>query len=285
VETIREKPGSVLVLDGSYAFPSPFPTLPGTVRVSTVRLAEATTPEVRRLIREAVSVRARPTVQISTVNLDHLALARRDAGFRAVLRRSTVCLADGVGPILLGRLQGRRIPERVAGADVTAWLVDGGLPGIRLFLLGGTPGVVERVAERATAAGAMVAGSATPPRQAFEHPRSSSRLVQEVNAANPDVLLVALGAPLQETWIQRWAWNLDVSVAIGVGGSLDFMGGRQQRAPRAFQRIGCEWLYRLASDPVRLWRRYVGRDLPFLATESVRVVAARLLPRRHRAAA
>ena len=82
---------------------------------------------------------------------------------------------------------------------------------------------------------------------------------------SPDLLLVAFGAPKQELWIDRFAERLGPAVAMGVGGSLDFITGRVRRAPAWMSRAGLEWLFRLLQEPRRMWRRYLVEDPAFIA--------------------
>jgi hypothetical protein len=109
----------------------------------------------------------------------------------------------------------------------------------------------------------------------FESDLQSARIVDQINQSDADVLLLALGPPLQEIWIERWLDRLEVEVAIGVGASLDFAAGTRPRAPIAWQRLGVEWLYRLLREPRRLWKRYLRRDVPFFVAEGWRSVMAR----------
>jgi N-acetylglucosaminyldiphosphoundecaprenol N-acetyl-beta-D-mannosaminyltransferase len=245
------------------------------IPVAGVDFAPLSIEETKALLEGAVRRRERPALRVATVNLDHLALARQDDDFRRVLLDSELAVADGKGPMWLARLGGERIPARVTGADLTVWLLDGGLPGASLYLLGSTPEVIEAVSERASEHGVRIVGSATPGRRFFEDDGLSEPLVRSISRTSPDVLLVALGAPAQERWIHRWHRELGVAVAIGVGGSLDFAAGAQKRAPAGFQRAGLEWLYRLCHEPRRLFGRYVRRDIPFLVAEGCRTLGSR----------
>lgn len=237
-----------------------------------VGLDPITLSRAQEMLRAAVRQRARPALHVVTVNLDFLALAERDPSFRDVLNRADLVCADGEAVRWLARFAGHRIPERVAGADLTAWIVDGGIPQGRIFLLGSTDDVLAAIRARAAAHGAAVAGWASPLREAVLSSTQSSALVHEVNGSGADILLVALGAPLQEQWIAEHLPRLQVAVAIGVGGSLDFAAGAVKRAPVVLQRLGLEWLHRLVGDPRRLWDRYVHRDIPYFARELARSV-------------
>jgi N-acetylglucosaminyldiphosphoundecaprenol N-acetyl-beta-D-mannosaminyltransferase len=234
--------------------------------------------DTKRAIAGAVEREPRPPMHVVTVNLDHLALASRDTAFGDVIRSCELPVADGMGAVWLSRLQpeGPAVPERVTGATLTEWMLDGGLDDASLFLLGSTAEVLDRVQARARGSSVRIAGTATPPRLVFQSTQLSLQLIRRINATRPDVLLVALGAPLQELWIDRWRDQLDVSVAIGVGGSFDLASGLQRRSPEALQRMGLEWLYRLSREPRRLWQRYLLRDVPFLAYGFARFLTARL---------
>jgi N-acetylglucosaminyldiphosphoundecaprenol N-acetyl-beta-D-mannosaminyltransferase len=258
--------------------PAPWPVGGPRATVGDIPLACVTLEDTKRAIVEAVDRGPRPPLHLVTVNLDHLALASQDTAFGDVIRGCELPVADGMGAVWLSRLQpeGPAVPERVTGATLTEWMVDGGIADASLFLLGSTAEVLDRVQSRAGAASVRIAGTATPPRLVFQSAQLSLQLVRRINAARPDVLLVALGAPLQEVWIDRWRDQLDVSVAMGVGGSFDMAAGLQRRSPEALQRMGLEWLYRLSREPRRLWQRYLLRDVPFLLHGCARSLTARI---------
>jgi exopolysaccharide biosynthesis WecB/TagA/CpsF family protein len=178
--------------------------------------------------------------------------------------------------VWLGRLLGTRVPERVAGADlIPAFVGVAAEVGARVFLLGGERGVAAEAAARLTARypALVVAGTYEPPRASIED-MNNAEILARIEEARPDVLLVALGHPKQERWIDMNRDRLPVSVAIGVGCVLDLIAGRSQRAPRWMQKVGLEWAYRLAQEPRRLVGRYV-RDAVWL----VPIVAAGLRER------
>lgn len=245
------------------------------VVLSGLRISTAGMAETHQAIEDWVASSRRPPAQIATVNLDFLALGERNPTFKTVLQKSALVVADGMGVVWLSKLAGRSIPERVAGADLVAWLVDGGVKDARLFLLGSTPETVVRIQDRAASAGGTVVGTATPLRSVFESDLQSAQIVDQVNQSGANILLVALGAPLQEIWIERHLHRLEVEVAMGVGASLDFAAGTTRRAPEAWQRWGAEWLYRLLREPRRLWKRYLRRDIPFFLSEGWRSLMTR----------
>ena len=199
------------------------------------------------------SVDGRTPRQICTANPEFVMLARRDPAFRSVLRQADLVLPDGVGLLWAARRQGRALPERVAGSDLIYRLAERGAErGWRIYYLGAAEGVAAQAAERLRARypGLVVAGTyAGSPR-----PQDDEALAARVRAAQPDILLVAYGAPRQDLWIARNRERLGVPVSVGVGGSFDFVAGVAVRAPGWVQRLGLEWLHRLARQPWRARR-------------------------------
>lgn len=196
--------------------------------------------------------------QIATVNPEFVMAARRDPIFCLVLERASLCLADGVGLLWAARwlnLRGRRglLPQRVTGSDGLPLIAErAARQGWRLFLLGGADGVAEQTAAILTGRypGLQIVGTHAGSPAAEEE----ASIVQRVNQSQADILFVAYGAPKQDKWIARNLPRLQVGVAMGVGGALDFVCGKATRAPRWMRRVGLEWLYRLWREPWR-WRR------------------------------
>jgi len=192
--------------------------------------------------------------QIATVNPEFVMTAQNDDEFRHVLAAADLCLPDGVGLLYAARRYGRRLPERVPGSELVYRLAERAAGrGWPLFLLGAAPGVAEQAAAELTARypGLRVAGCYA----GSPDPAENGPIVERVNASGATLLYVAYGAPKQDKWIARNRKALTtVRVALGVGGSLDFVTGRAVRAPRWMQRLGLEWLHRLYKEPWR-WRR------------------------------
>ena len=192
--------------------------------------------------------------QIATVNPEFVMAAQEDAEFRRVLEAADLCLPDGVGLLYAARRYGRRLPERVPGSELVYRLAERATArGWPLFLLGAAPGVAEAAAVvlQARYPGLPIAGTYA----GSPDPAEDDALVRRVNESGAALLFVAYGAPKQDKWIARNRKALPaVRVAIGVGGSLDFVTGRAVRAPRWMQRLGLEWLHRLIREPWR-WRR------------------------------
>jgi len=223
------------------------------------------------LDRIAESVRSRDRCWIVTLNVHSLCLADRNPDFRTVLRQADITTADGVPIVWISRLIGRPLAGRVTGSDLLLPLAErAAAESWRLFFCGGEPGVAERVTEflRARSPGLKVAGCASPffaDANALVDRSANATLLAAIRRAAPDVLLVAFGQPKQERWIHAHlsSGELGVPVAIGVGGSFDFLAGRQHRAPRWMRRGGLEWVYRMLTQPARLGPRYARDALTF----------------------
>jgi N-acetylglucosaminyldiphosphoundecaprenol N-acetyl-beta-D-mannosaminyltransferase len=209
------------------------------------------------------------------VNVHLVESARRSAGVRTALRDASLNLPDGA-PVawLAGRITRSRV-ARVTGSDLFAALCASGSR--RHFLLGSTPETLQRLvaAVQREYPGARICGVASPPFGPLGE-RESAELAQLVNDARPDIVWVGLGAPRQELWMRENRWRLRAPALIGVGAVFDFASGAKRRAPRWLQDAGLEWAYRLATEPRRLWRRYLVTNTSFL----VHVPAALVRPSR-----
>jgi len=203
--------------------------------------------------------------QVATVNPEFIMRARRDAEFMEVLRQADLCLPDGVGILWAGRVLRRPFKTRVTGVD-TIWRLVGiaAQRGYRMFLLGAAPGVADRAAEVLCEAhpNLLIAGTYAGSPAVEEEESMGQRILD----ARPHILLVAYGAPVQDKWIYRNQERLNVPLAVGVGGTLDFISGVSQRAPARARRLGLEWLHRLYCEPWR-WRRMT--SLPLFALHVV----------------
>ena len=198
---------------------------------------------------------ARPSCdQIATVNPEFVMRAQQDPGFMDVLQNADLCIADGIGLIYASRWIGTPLPERVPGSELVYHLAETAAQhGWRLFLLGAAPGVAEEAAAvfQSMYPDLVIAGTYPGSPDLAEN----DKIVEMIETSRAELLFVAYGAPNQDKWIARNRKTLDsVRLAIGVGGSLDFVAGRAQRAPTWVQNMGLEWLHRLINEPWR-WRR------------------------------
>jgi len=204
---------------------------------------------------------------VFTPNVDHVVKAETDDEFRLAYSRASLCLADGMPILWAARLLGSPLPEKVSGSDLVLPLAKlAAERRWRVYLLGGGPGVAEQAGEKlARELGVNVVGTDSPMVHADGTTEQAEETLERLIATRPHLVLVALGAPKQERWIDRFGDRLTPAVAMGVGGTLDFMVGRMRRAPAWMSRAGLEWLFRLGQEPRRMWRRYLIEDPRFVA--------------------
>ena len=197
---------------------------------------------------------------LATLNLDHVVRLQRRPDFRAAYARAALVTADGAPVFAWARLRGAAPPERAPGADLLAALMERWTPGDhRPFFVASRPQVGEALAARLHARGFAqgAVGWASPP-PGFEHDASeTARLLASIRAHAPTHLIMGVGAPKSEVWVDAHRAELSDLWACGFGASGDFLTGATTRAPVWMQRRGLEWLWRLACDPRRLARRYL----------------------------
>lgn len=197
-------------------------------------------------------------------NVHGVVMGREDPAFRAVTNGSFLSLADGKPVYWTGRCLGAADLGHVAGPDFFLACLRR-FASRRHYFLGSTPPVLRALVEnlRAGIPGLNVCGSLSPPFRALS-PEESAAQLQEVAAARPDFIWVGLGAPKQERFMSAAAGALAPALLFGVGAAFDFQAGSVRRAPLLLRRLGLEWLYRLAQEPRRLWRRYLTTNAKFL---------------------
>lgn len=195
---------------------------------------------------------ARPGADmVVTPNPEILMLCRKDPELDRAIKRASLVLPDGIGVIYGSRILRRPIRNKVPGAD----FAEGVMARLAkqngsVYLFGAKPGVAEKAAENLTAKypGLKIAGTSN---GYFDDPEP---IIERINSAAPDFLLVCLGAPKQELWMNEYGQRLNVRLMAGLGGSLDVYAGVIPRAPKLWQRLNLEWLYRLIKQPSRIGR-------------------------------
>ncbi len=205
------------------------------------------------------------THQIATVNVDFLVKAMEDKELRDLLQNADMCTADGMPLVWGSRLLGSPLKERVTGSDMVPQLAARAAEkGLTLYFMGGSEGSAEVAKDILVKRhpNLQIVGTSCPfwkPGEQFDE-----AVLDDIREAAPDVLLVALGNPKQELWIQQYGKAVGVPVMIGVGASIDFVAGNVKRAPKWMQRVGLEWLGRLLQEPGRLWKRYLTDVIKFM---------------------
>lgn len=198
---------------------------------------------------------------VFTPNVDHVVNVERDAGLRAAYERVDLSLVDGQPVVWAARLLGTPVPEKISGSDLVPPLLERAAQrGLRVALVGGDEGVAEKAAAANPRVQVVLAEG---PRVGIEARDDEPALIERIRAAQPHLVLVGLGSPKQERFIDRARAQLAPAVLLGIGASLDFLAGTARRAPAWMSRAGLEWLYRLAQEPRRLAVRYLWNDPRF----------------------
>jgi len=178
---------------------------------------------------------------------------------RKVYAESGLNTPDGMAIVWLLRQAGHKQVERVYGPDLLLAACEFGLrPGWKHYFYGGTPEAAHGLASKLCARfpGLQVVGVESPPFQALDE-LETEEATERIRSTTPDIVWVGLGSPKQEQWMHDQVTKLGVPVLVGVGAAFDFLSGVKPQAPRWMQRSGLEWLHRLATEPKRLWKRYL----------------------------
>lgn len=242
--------------------------IPRSLAIFGVRVDDVTEDEAVALCERFVAEGRRSVV---TPNPEIVLAARQDRGLRHALARADLSIPDGGGLLLAARWWGRPFRAQVRGSDLTNRLLERAVArGWRVFFLGGAPGVAEEAAARSAERWPGLCVVGTFAGDGEESGDGATRAAVE-RTGRVDVLLVAYGASRQERWMARNLPRLDVGVALGVGGVLDFLSGRVPRAPRWMREAHLEWLFRLMVQPWRLKRQVLAaRFFPMARWVAVR---------------
>jgi N-acetylglucosaminyldiphosphoundecaprenol N-acetyl-beta-D-mannosaminyltransferase len=232
-------------------------------------LGQRVDPVTKAQAAEAVVLRAltgQPGAYVCLTNVHTTVESQRSAKLRAAVDRAFLSVPDGMPLTWILRRRGHTETEKVTGIEFIPLVASLGLEmDLRHFFYGGAPGVAVRAGQRLEQMipGVHVVGAAAPP--FGETPGwATEEQRDEVRRTRPHVLWVGLGAPKQELWMTQMAEELDVPIMIGVGAAFDYIAGSKPYAPAYLRHVGLEWLFRLAVEPRRLWRRYLVGNVTFL---------------------
>lgn len=224
------------------------------IKILDIRIDNLSFVQTLQRIREFI-ISQQPH-QICTVNSEFIMAAQKNQEFARVLNNSALNVPDGYGLLWAAKYILRQsLRERVTGVDLTWEIAKMAMEkGYSIYFLGGDKNVAKQAVQilrqlypRLKIAGAESGG-------VIDLNKPNEILLTRIKKSRPDILLVAFGAPKQELWIARYQPALKIPVAIGVGGTFDFIIGRAKRAPQGWQKLGLEWLWRLIHEPQR-WHR------------------------------
>ncbi|MBP2626471.1 MAG: glycosyl transferase, WecB/TagA/CpsF family [Firmicutes bacterium] len=221
------------------------------VAVLNVMIDVITMKEAVRKVEQFIDLQ-KPHLVV-TPNAEMIMMANEDKYLSQIINNADLVVPDGAGVVWAAHYNGDVMPERVAGYDlVQNLLAAAAMQKYRIYMLGGAPGIVDkaRLAAEERYPGVQIVGT----HHGFFTKSDESEIVSSIKVCRPDILLVALGVPRQEKWLSEYSGQLEVPVAIGVGGTFDVMAGIVRRAPLWMQNAKLEWLYRLISEPKRAIR-------------------------------
>ena len=242
------------------------------VRIDAVNMGQAVAAIGQLIDRQASSY-------VCLAALHSLLACEQDRRLLQVFNGSALTLPDGMPLVWLCKASGHSHVSRVYGPELVLSVCRKGVEGQhRHFFLGGAEGIPKALAESLAAQfpGLIVAGTYSPPfRQLTEE--EDRNLVNRINKSHPDILWVGLGTGKQEPWMADHQEVIEVPVMIAVGAAFDFLSGSKRQAPAVMRNSGLEWLFRLLTEPSRLWPRYrqYPRFLGLIANEIFRYLRTR----------
>lgn len=212
---------------------------------------------------------------ICVTSVHGVIMAQDDPAIAQVLNEATIATPDGMPLVWAMRSFGVKDQQRVYGPTLMLKLCeDAARTGTRIFLYGGRDDTLRELCTKLPERfpGLSIAGSYSPPFRALTH-EENEQIEELIRRADPDLLFVGISTPKQEKWMYAHRHSFPGVTMIGVGAAFDFHAGRIRQAPAWMQRNGLEWLFRLAVEPLRLWRRYLlitPRFLPLWAMQKLR---------------
>ena len=227
-------------------------------RILNAWVDSLTVPEIVEELTEGI---------LFTLNPDHLYWLQRNPDFAAAYRNATLVSSDSKYVFWGLAFLGRGIKQKSSGSDIVPafWRRNASDPAVKIFLLGARRGVAQMARERINglAGREIVVGALGPSFNFVNDDEETAEAIEMINASGATCLIVGLGAPKQEIWINRHRARMPgVKVFMGVGATIDYEAGAVRRAPAWMTRNGLEWVYRMTTEPRRYWRRYT-RTLEF----------------------
>ena len=226
------------------------------VRILGIDIDNIDIEEAGSLTKELVDGSNKSCKMVFAPNTEFIMMAQKDEEFYKILREADLATPDSVGVMIGGKLQKKPFKQRIPGQMYFRKVLEvGEKEGWTFYLLGGKDDVPELATEniRKLYPNIKIVGY----HEGFFEQDSEESVIKEINKLQPNVLFVAMGAPLQEKWIEKHKHELKVDVAAGQGGTFDYEAGKIKRAPVIFQKLGIEWFWRLMLQPSRFFRMIV----------------------------
>ncbi|MBU5210781.1 WecB/TagA/CpsF family glycosyltransferase [Heyndrickxia oleronia] len=224
-----------------------------SAKIMGISFPKLTLNESLQILNDVVNRNKSELFHVVTGNPEIVMSYQSDQQLRKIIDEAGLVTADGIGIIMVSRIKGEQLPERVTGCDMLIRLLEmGNLKKWSFYFLGAdeqtslkTMDIIHSKYPKVTILGRH---------HGFYRDEEEQRIVEEIHSLGPDFLIVATGAPKAEHFIYKYKNKLNAKIAIGVGGSLDIISGKVKRAPLIWQKLNLEWLYRLIQQPSR-WRR------------------------------
>jgi len=200
---------------------------------------------------------------VVTINASILMMMRRDKELLQACTAGDLIVADGMSVVWGTNLVGTAVPERIAGVDLMASLLEeAAKQQLKVFFLGATEEVVTRLKDicHDKYPGLMVAGY----RNGYFSDDQHAEIIHLIRQSEADLLFVGMPSPFKEVWCEKQRDSLGIPVIMGVGGSFDVLAGYVKRAPVWLQNIGMEWFWRLLKEPRKMWKRYLFTNTLFI---------------------
>jgi len=205
------------------------------------------------ILSDVIEQKRTKLFHVITVNPEITMACQKDLSLRSIVDDAGLITADGIGIVMVSRFKGGNLPERVTGYDTLLRLLESGnQKKWSFYFLGADATTSEKVCEviQNKYPNVLIKGR----HHGFFNQDEEGKIVEEIASLNPDILVVALGAPYAERWIHKYKPLLNAKIAIGVGGSLDVIAGKVRETPTSWKKLNIEWLYRLIQQPSR-WKR------------------------------
>ena len=226
------------------------------VRILGIDVDNIDVNEAGQITKELIENSNKTCKVIVAPNTEFIMMAQKDEEFYNILRGADLATPDSVGVMIGSKLQKKPLKQRIPGQMYFRKVLEvGEKEGWTFYLLGGKDDVPALAAENVKKIypNIKIVGY----HEGFFEKDSEEKVIEEINKLQPNVLFVAMGAPIQEKWIAKHKDKLKVDVAAGQGGTFDYEAGKIKRAPVIFQKLGIEWFWRLILQPSRIFRMIV----------------------------
>ena len=212
--------------------------------------------------------------RVAFMNAHCFNVMARDRAYAAAIHSADLLLPDGSGVAMASKMVGKKLMANLNGTDlVPAMMAEAAKRGKSVYLFGGKPGTAAAAGINLALKnpGLRIVGTL----DGYEQASNEEAVITDINASGADIVLVAMGVPLQDLWLHRNAHRINADLTMGVGAAFDFLAGNVPRAPKAFRAVGAEWVWRLGLEPRRMANRYLVGNFTFLA-RAARLAASQI---------